>query len=547
MEIEAKYAILDEETGATLKKRRHLADLKLSPGKHLGLIDTYYDTPEGAIRTAGLACRRREVDDRAVLSLKGLGSAEAGIHRREEIEIDAPDPFDLCPQTWPEGPFRDRVLAIVGDRELVPLFTIEQDRLARNMHKPKGPILAELAVDTGRVVSGKDTLDLSELEIELQADATPEILTRLLKALETLPGLVLQPTSKFERGLAFVARTGRQILPEEEIAPDDLFEVAVAKALHPHFFRMQESEAGTYAGLDPEALHDMRVATRRMRTIFWIAAPYLAMKSDPLDYIAEGLRTTAGILGAVRDMDVFRQKTEAYLLEKHAKRRDFSALFTIWDVEYTRRRNELLVYLGSRRYGRFKEAFWHHLSTTTESGALRGLPALAPGTRAGAVVPSVVRERLAVVLEHSHDIGAGKMTLSDYHRLRIDLKRLRYTLEFFHPILGPEAGDAIEILKKLQDSFGDLQDAVVAVDHLQMLRRHGTWEAPRQPESLWQNGAACGLGPDASLPSGLRHLLRARKAEIKTLLTAMPGFWQRFHDEQVPKHIAAALAPLAGV
>ena len=296
----------------------------------------------------------------------------------------------------------------------------------------------------------------------------------------------------------------------------------------------------------------MRVATRRMRTVFWIAAPYLAMKSAPLDCVTTGLRKTADILGAVRDMDVFREKTEAYLTEKGDKRggtaprADFAPLFTVWDAEYTRRRNEMLLHLGSRRYGRFKEAFWHQLSAAMASGTLQGLPALTPGTYVGSVVPGIVRQRLAVVLEHGDTIGTRELALSDYHRLRIDVKRLRYTLEFFRSVLGPEAGDAIEVLKKLQDTFGDLQDAVVAANHLQTLQRYGTWEAPRQPGSLWQAGAACGLEPGASLPPGLRRYLRARKAEIKAIVAKAPSVWQRFHDEQVPEHIATALAPLEG-
>lgn len=542
MEIEAKYAILDEQTGTQLRATRRLAGFKVTPGRHLSLHDTYLDTATGDIRAAGLACRRRVANGRGLLTLKGLGSAQASVHTREETEIEAPEPFDPSPTTWPEGALRERVLSLIGDRPLIPQFTIDQDRLARKVREPKGSTVAELAIDTGHISYGGDSILFTELEIELAPGATPDVLAEILDALSGLPGLAAQPTSKFERGLAFAARVGKQALAEEQVCADDPFGVAVCKVLRPHFFRMQAHEAGTYAGTDPEELHDMRVAIRRMRTVIWIARPYLDM--DALGPVTRGLRRAADILGAVRDMDVFRQKTEAYIADKSAKAADFVSLFAVWDAEYARRRNELLRYLGSRRYGRLKEALWTHLAPAAPANSPQGLPALDPSVRVDQVVPGIARQRLAALLEHGTGIGTGKLSLAGYHALRIDGKRLRYTLEVFRGVLGPEVGDAIEALKKLQDASGDLQDAVVAVAHLEAVGSFGTWEPPRQPGSLWQSGPACGRGPDTPLPTGLRRYLRARKSEIKAFVAKAPATWQRFLDDHVPEQITTAAAAL---
>ncbi len=76
-----------------------------------------------------------------------------------------------------------------------------------------------------------------------------------------------------------------------------------------HFRRMLYNEPGTRLGQDPEALHDMRVATRRMRAAFRVFGSYYDESVAPYE---KGLKQTGGMLGTVRDLDVFRQKILDY-------------------------------------------------------------------------------------------------------------------------------------------------------------------------------------------------------------------------------------------
>jgi hypothetical protein len=116
-----------------------------------------------------------------------------------------------------------------------------------------------------------------------------------------------------------------------DILPADSMTEAAVKTLRFHLERMLEHEAGTRLGEDPEELHDMRVSTRRMRMALRVFADYL----DPavLRPVLKGLRRTGRTLGAVRDLDVFYEKTRAYLDGLPEERAgDLDGLLVAWSA-----------------------------------------------------------------------------------------------------------------------------------------------------------------------------------------------------------------------
>ncbi len=537
MEIEAKFAVLSEETFSTLRSLVHLGGYDLTPGETLHLRDTYLDTPDRSIYGGGYAFRRRVQDGVALLSLKSLGTVSGGVHHREETEVEEPAGLQgLVPCQWPEGPVRDDICALTEDEPLELLFTVEQERLLRHIVDASGSRVADMALDSGVVSLPGGSLQQSfmELEIELSPHRTERDLDALLASLATMTGLIPQPTSKFERGLALATHRKADRPKGYRVCPTDTFGRAMSKILMPLFLRMQDHEKGSYDGADPEELHDMRVATRRMRTALWIAEPYL--DPDALKRVRKGLAQTAMVLGAVRDMDVFREKTMAYIASRQVPLRDLAPLFRVWDVEYIGRRNDLLIHLSSKRYAKFKKAFWDHLRA--------GMPERKGPHRVTDLIPTLVRERLSTVLDHGRFLGETGAPLAAYHALRIDVKRLRYTLEFFRDILGPTAREAITATQTLQDFFGDLQDARVAASHLRAVIGFGSWEEPRQIHTLWspKMAAAPAVARDADSPSSaLAIYLADQEAQIETLLAQAPTVWQGFLDTGAPGLVEQAL------
>lgn len=534
MEIEAKYSVLDPETTQALEALSEIVGFDVVPGETRQIVDTYLDTPDHALMAAGYACRRRQSGGTSRINLKGLGSSDGTVHRREELALTIDEADLTTPQAWPKGAARKTVLDIGQGQALTVLFEVHQTRTIRYLEDSRRGRIAELSLDQLELRGGKWQQSVTELEVELLDAGVEADLEAITKALVRQPGLVPQPTSKFERGMGLAYRysgIGAE-LDLGNVQKGDTIGEATRKTLRPLFLRMQLHEQGTYLGHDPEELHDMRVMTRRMRTAFRIAEPYLVR--EEVERTQKGLRETARLLGAVRDMDVFRQKTETLAAEIGIAPEALSSLTDVWNVEYTRRRNELLTYLNSRGYGRFKQGFWAKLDS--------GLPEQDPPAPVHEVVHRTIIRQLDTLLTQERAVAQPKAPLSAYHQLRIDVKDLRYTLMFFQALLGREAEQALPALEMLQDYYGELQDAVVAVMHLRAVAQYGTWEMPLQSDALWQAPHASPM--DQTVTSGLRTVLEAREMEIDSLLTAATETMRTFHASDVPGLIRAAVKKL---
>lgn len=138
------------------------------------------------------------------MTLKSLSQAEGAIHRREEWEIRlaAYQP----PARWPDSPVRHRVLQLIGQEPLAPLFELQQTRILRLLSQGGQPV-AELTLDSVSVITEekgqKEQLYL-ELEVELLSPALEEKLRLIAACLQDEWQLKPQPQSKFERALAWL-------------------------------------------------------------------------------------------------------------------------------------------------------------------------------------------------------------------------------------------------------------------------------------------------------------------------------------------------------
>jgi CHAD domain-containing protein len=279
---------------------------------------------------------------------------------------------------------------------------------------------------------------------------------------------------------------------------------AARKTFWLHFQRMLYHEPGTRLGEDIEELHDMRVATRRMRAAYQVFGDYLDM--DHMAPILKGLRRTGRALGAVRDLDVFWEKTQHYMDTLPPDQpNNLEPLRAVWEGEREVARERMLAYLDSKRYARFTEDFGEFLQIPG-AGAL---PVLAQDGepvphRLRHVVPVAVYQRLAAVWAYDEWVTGPDVPMERLHQLRITAKGLRYTLEYFQEVLGPEAKTVIDEVKALQDHLGDFQDAVVASNLLRDFLTWGPWrgglpgcQANRTPAFVGHLSTGLGALPSA--------------------------------------------------
>jgi CHAD domain-containing protein/inorganic triphosphatase YgiF len=319
------------------------------------------------------------------------------------------------------------------------------------------------------------------------------------------------------------------------VEPTDSMGWFGCRVLCSQFSCMLSHEKGTITGEDIDDLHDMRVAVRRMRAAAKVFGAYL----DPgkLEHYLKELKRTLRALGEVRDLDVFGEKAEKYLKTlPSGHEHDLDPLFTIISEEREKARKNLLDYLDSRKYTRFKKDFSDLLSSPetlvlrTSSEKCDALP-----HRIMDVLPSILYARLSDVYAYSEWVEGLYIPVDRMHRLRIAAKGMRYTLEFFEGVLGDDAKTMIEELKNLQDHQGDLHDAIVAIDLLNSFLRTGEWGSAE--DGSVENERTSGKISHSEGMEGVEAYLKYREEELQTLLDTFPDAWGKIRNKEFRKRI----------
>jgi CHAD domain-containing protein len=491
-----------EPVEAWLRQHSSGSGLVVEPESDEKITDTYYDAEDWRFYRAGYALRVRKAGSTAEATMKSISPAEGNIRRRREItehlNDDKPATLGKAP-----GPVGERTRSLLGGQDARPIFEIRTRRQTFALLLERSAEESENSASTERVSIGEVLLDFSEIplgegresaqlrRVEVEADAgtalTPDLrgfVDEMQYALELKPASL----SKFETGLY---ATGLSPRGDSEAGPTGigptmtLGEVAFA-VLRRQFAEMRSHEPGTRIGEDPEELHDMRVATRRMRAAIKVFEGALPERAK---WFREELRWVAGALGDVRDLDVQIDRLETWKTGADEESSEF--LGKILDIIRKRRtgaRGRMLEVLDSARYERLETSFGEMLrrGPGAERELAQGNGRSTESEPVTSAAPEVISARYRKWRKAAKRLDESSPP-EDYHDLRKKGKRLRYTLEFVSEVYGKPVVAMISPLKALQDDLGDHQDAVVAAETLRELGT--TAEGPRVPR-----GAAFTMG-----------------------------------------------------
>lgn len=509
-EIEWQFDIDDlDAVESWLRERARAGDLQLhfdAPKEHL---DRYYDTPDWRLFRAGYVLRIRQVEGEAAeATLKSFGTRRNGLRQRREINEPlrrkrAGGDFIRSVIRAP-GPVGQRLKAVVGKRAahtMRHLFDAHTRRRRISVYQD-GTQLAEIALDAVSIADlrGKSTL-FQRIEVEIApggaSNGAFDVVTALVAEMRAACRLQPAADSKFELGLRarhlqpeFAPDLGRPASTAQLSDKPRIGELACA-VLREHFARLLAQEPAVRLGEDSEAVHQARVATRRLRAALSLFRDYLPSAAQ---HLRHELRWVAQLLSEARDLDV--------QLARLAEWRTDDALHALDDVIalLTRRREQaqvkLLRGLNSARYERLVAEF---------TGFLRDDACLDASEQcmkpARAEMPGLIRRRYDK-LRKLGDAVAQDSLPSEYHTLRIRCKRLRYALEFAAPLYRKAVRPYLLRLTALQDLLGLLQDAHVAIEEMRHLSLTSQHELPAQ--------AIFALGEIAQRYAQQAEALRAR-------------------------------------
>lgn len=330
--------------------------------------------------------------------------------------------------------------------------------------------------------------------------------TRVLDTADAAEKLLLYPTT------------------EEEICVEssDTLAEAGRKLMRFQFARMINNESGARQGDDLEMVHDMRVATRRMRAAFEVFE--MAYEPGVLKRYQKRLRATGRALGGVRDLDVFKDHVQQYLDKKPAEvQQGFEPFLKVLDDQRSAERATMVEYLDSEDYQRFKRQFNVFLHTP---GA--GLPQYPSDESTPKLVlelsPVLIYSRLAAV--RAFDPLIVEADIEDLHALRIEFRKFRYTLEFFREVMGPEVEAVVDKCKDIQDHLGALNDAYIAT---QVIKSY----LEKEPAAK-----------DPVDQPVIDEYLSSRETELLNLKDSFPASWEHFNRPETRLNLAVALSIL---
>jgi triphosphatase len=460
LELELKLAATAAAM-STLLASPVLREHARSTVRSRNFVTTYYDTKDHRLSRRGLAFRVRQTGRKFIQTLKTAGTGEGAEIRRGEWEVELPDGM---PQLTA---FNDpRVLDLTGlvlPDELEPMFETRFKRQAVLVEWPdanRPPAQIEVAFDRGAIRANGSETPICEIELELKRGDT-RALFELAQSLRALAPIRLQTQDKAGRGYGLVTGAPPAWQKAGPIAIDEgmLAEDALQRILGGCVRHWIENEGAAREARDPEGLHQLRVALRRLRSGLGLFK--LALGEQARAGWSEELRWLLGPLGPARDLDVFATETIVPVCAARPSDPDLATLVELVADSRWRAHQTVRETLASERYGdlAFGLACW----------------VARRGWRQGADVDVLLAQRqplrdfAAGILSRRHrqvrkrGRAFAELSAEARHELRIGLKKLRYGTEFFASLYPARETERFrKAAARMQDILGHMNDVAVA-------------------------------------------------------------------------------------
>jgi CHAD domain-containing protein len=359
-------------------------------------------------------------------------------------------------------------------------------RRRRGIHDSGGRLIGGVVDDAVSVLDdGNAPSSFRELEVEIGDEMTPTLLDALVERLRQAGAGSPDQTAKYIRALADHGPLTPEV-PVVDLGPDAAAGDVVRRAIALSVIRLIVHDPVVRLDLDPEGVHQARVATRRLRSDLRTFGSLL----EPafVSTMRAELGWLAAILGEVRDGDVLVERLRHRAAElSDEERAGATGLLATLEHDRNAAHVRLLEALRGSRY----------VDLLQQLVEAANAPALVDAAQApaAAVVPGLVRRPWHALAKRVSRIDVSP-TDEQLHEIRIRTKRVRYAADAVAPIVGKPARSFARAAAGLQEVLGDLNDAVAAASWIDEWRAAG-----REPGEARTAGALA-----AAEHAGAAHL-----------------------------------------
>ncbi len=502
-EVERKFDVGESTVSPSFEGIAAVARVEKAPVQSLDA--TYFDTPAHDLARNKITLRRR------------TGGTDAGWHLKlpsgPEARTEVRAPLDASDETTVPSELLDVVLAIVRDRPLGPVARITTQRENQVLYGVDGAELAEFSNDrvtawsAGEAGSEPAEQQWREWELELAENGAPdiELLNRLGNRLLDAGASPAGHGSKLARVLG---ETPRPAGTEPATDSTDPLHRAVAEQIEQLLVWDRAVRADA-----PDAVHQMRVTTRKLRSLLRDAAGSSdSFGSTDGEWVQDELRELAAVLGVARDAEVLEERYQRQLDElapELVRGRIRERLVKGAHRRYQTGLRRSLIAMRSQRYFRLLDTLDALVADAAVPAAGDEAAPVTIDTAYKKVRKAAKAAKEAEAAEQADPSAAGDEHDPDeaLHRIRKRAKRLRYTAS------ATGADEVAEQAKLIQSLLGDHQDSVVSREHLirQTEAAHVAGEDTFTYGLLFQREAELADSCHQQLDGALRKLAKAVK------------------------------------
>lgn len=454
------------------------------PGvEHTYVVDEDVPVPalEGLVGAARVDVSPEVVPEAVVLDTADLALTRSGTTLRRtyegwHLELPSTDgdredvraPGDAGAGDAPPAALRSLVQVRVRGRALTPIATVRTRRVVHRVVAEDAGALAELTDDSVttevrrergagvsvsswrhwglRVVGDREALVDDAGRLLTEAGARPSTtVERLARALDTTV-------------------TRSPAVTERDPSVEGPAAVVVLAQLRAQVQELERRDPGVRRDT-PDAVHKMRVASRRLRSA--LASFRSLLDRETGDHLRSELKWLAEVLGEARDAEVMRDRLTALAADEGPEDRPASTSATLragLDDRHRRAHDHVVETLDSPRYFRLLDAL----------DVLLEAPPWEPvaDSPAGELLPARARtewKRVKARVATVETAASDEERDVALHEVRKAAKRLRYACEALVPAFGSPAADTAAAAEHLQGVLGDYQDSVVSRGLLQEL------------------------------------------------------------------------------